>query len=31
MELSQLAAHELYEGENVPSGGIVTGIGMIHG
>jgi 3-methylcrotonyl-CoA carboxylase beta subunit len=31
LELSQLAAHELYPRESVPSGGIVTGIGMING
>ena len=30
LELSNLAGHELYETE-VPSGGIVTGIGMVHG
>ncbi len=30
MELSTLAGKDLYE-EKVPSGGIVTGIGMIHG
>ncbi len=30
LELSPLAAHELYEGE-APSAGIVTGIGLIHG
>jgi len=31
LELSQLAGHELYGKEKVPSGGIVTGIGLIHG
>eukprot|EP01015_Nassula_variabilis_P025523 TRINITY_DN499_c0_g1_i4.p1 TRINITY_DN499_c0_g1~~TRINITY_DN499_c0_g1_i4.p1 ORF type:complete len:574 (-),score=124.04 TRINITY_DN499_c0_g1_i4:71-1792(-) len=31
LELSQLAGHELYGDEKVPSGGIVTGIGMVHG
>jgi 3-methylcrotonyl-CoA carboxylase beta subunit len=31
LELSQLAAHELYPRESVPSGGIVTGIGKING
>jgi 3-methylcrotonyl-CoA carboxylase beta subunit len=31
LELSQLAGHELYGSEKVPSGGIVTGIGLIHG
>ncbi|KAH7575243.1 hypothetical protein JRO89_XS02G0068600 [Xanthoceras sorbifolium] len=30
LELSQLAGHELY-GEPVPSGGIITGIGPVHG
>ncbi|KAI5661091.1 hypothetical protein M9H77_20414 [Catharanthus roseus] len=30
LELSQLAGHELYE-EPLPSGGIVTGIGPVHG
>ncbi|XP_062091191.1 methylcrotonoyl-CoA carboxylase beta chain, mitochondrial [Humulus lupulus] len=30
LELSQLAGHELYE-ESLPSGGIVTGIGPVHG
>ncbi|CAI9101929.1 OLC1v1000098C2 [Oldenlandia corymbosa var. corymbosa] len=30
LELSQLAGHELYD-EPLPSGGIVTGIGPIHG
>lgn len=30
LELSPLAGHELYD-DNVPSGGIVTGIGSIHG
>ena len=32
LELSALAAHEIYENEgNVPSAGIVTGIGRVHG
>jgi 3-methylcrotonyl-CoA carboxylase beta subunit len=31
LELSQLAGHELYEGMDVPSGAIVTGIGRVHG
>ncbi len=31
LELSQLAGHELYGSEKVPAGGIVTGIGLIHG
>lgn len=30
IELSQLAGHELYE-EPLPSGGLVTGIGTVHG
>ncbi|KAG0503591.1 hypothetical protein HPP92_003663 [Vanilla planifolia] len=30
LELSQLAGYELYE-ETIPSGGIVTGIGPVHG
>ncbi|EOA18589.1 hypothetical protein CARUB_v10007161mg [Capsella rubella] len=30
LELSQLAGHEMYE-EPLPSGGIITGIGPIHG
>lgn len=30
LEFSQLAGHELYK-ENVPAGGIITGIGTIHG
>ncbi|GAB2272583.1 hypothetical protein Dimus_007405 [Dionaea muscipula] len=30
LELSQLAGHELY-GEFLPSGGIITGIGPVHG
>ena len=29
MELSQLAGHELYPGEEVPAGGIITGIGAV--
>lgn len=31
LELSQTAGHELYPNEDLPSGGIVTGIGQIHG
>lgn len=31
LELSQLAAHNLYKGEDVPAGGIVTGIGRVQG
>ncbi|XP_043709820.1 methylcrotonoyl-CoA carboxylase beta chain, mitochondrial isoform X2 [Telopea speciosissima] len=30
LELSQLAGHELYE-ESLPSGGIITGLGTVHG
>ncbi|CAN6478605.1 unnamed protein product [Victoria cruziana] len=30
LELSQLAGHELYD-DSLPSGGIITGIGAIHG
>ncbi|KAF2454013.1 methylcrotonoyl-CoA carboxylase subunit beta [Lineolata rhizophorae] len=31
LELSQLAGHEVYPGEDVPAGGIVTGIGTVEG
>jgi 3-methylcrotonyl-CoA carboxylase beta subunit len=31
LELSALAGHELYEGEDVPAGGILTGIGSVQG
>lgn len=31
LELSPLAGHEVYEGENVPAGGIITGIGTVEG
>lgn len=31
LELSPLAGWDLYEGENVPSGGVITGIGRVHG
>ncbi len=31
IELSALAGHELYEGIDVPSAGIITGIGRVHG
>lgn len=30
IEFSQLAGYELYGKEEVPSGGIVTGVGLIH-
>ncbi|XP_042490954.1 methylcrotonoyl-CoA carboxylase beta chain, mitochondrial-like isoform X2 [Macadamia integrifolia] len=30
LELSQLAGHELYE-ESLPSGGIISGVGTVHG
>ncbi|KAL4503906.1 hypothetical protein ABPG72_022536 [Tetrahymena utriculariae] len=30
LELSQLAGYELYGKEEVPSGGVVTGVGLIH-
>ena len=30
LELSQLAAHEVYGKDEVPSAGIITGIGLIH-
>eukprot|EP01094_Clydonella_sp_ATCC50884_P021717 TRINITY_DN4840_c0_g1_i1.p1 TRINITY_DN4840_c0_g1~~TRINITY_DN4840_c0_g1_i1.p1 ORF type:complete len:602 (+),score=207.02 TRINITY_DN4840_c0_g1_i1:145-1806(+) len=30
LELSQLAGYKLYEGQDVPAGGIITGIGRIH-
>jgi 3-methylcrotonyl-CoA carboxylase beta subunit len=29
LELSALAAHEVYAGENIPGAGIITGIGRI--
>ncbi|KAF2398112.1 ClpP/crotonase [Trichodelitschia bisporula] len=31
LELSPLAGHELYPGEDVPGGGIITGIGTVSG
>jgi 3-methylcrotonyl-CoA carboxylase beta subunit len=31
LELSQLAGYEMYEGEEVPAGGIITGIGRVSG
>ena len=31
MELSCLAGQELYPGEDVPAGGIITGVGTVHG
>ncbi|XP_077980038.1 methylcrotonoyl-CoA carboxylase beta chain, mitochondrial-like [Glandiceps talaboti] len=31
LEFSQLAGHQLYDGEDVPAGGIVTGIGRVAG
>ncbi len=31
LELSQLAGHEVYEGENVPAAGVITGIGRVSG
>ncbi|KAK9804757.1 hypothetical protein WJX72_003641 [[Myrmecia] bisecta] len=31
LELSQLAGHNLYGSEDVPCGGLVTGIGRVHG
>ncbi|KAJ5238837.1 methylcrotonoyl-CoA carboxylase beta chain [Penicillium chermesinum] len=31
LELSPLAGHGVYEGEDVPSGGIITGIGSVSG
>ncbi|KAH9845433.1 putative methylcrotonoyl-CoA carboxylase beta chain, mitochondrial [Teratosphaeria destructans] len=31
MELSALAGHNLYDGEDIPSGGIVTGVGSVEG
>ena len=31
LELSQLAGYELYGEDRVPSGGMVTGIGLVHG
>lgn len=31
LELSTLAGHEVYPGEDVPAGGIITGVGVVHG
>jgi len=31
LELSTLAGHEMYGDEYVPAGGLVTGVGMVHG
>jgi len=31
MELSQLAGFKLYDSEEVPAGGIITGIGRVSG
>ena len=31
LELSALAGHALYPGEDVPAGGIITGIGTVEG
>lgn len=31
MELSPLAGHELYPEEDVPAGGIITGVGVVEG
>jgi 3-methylcrotonyl-CoA carboxylase beta subunit len=31
LELSPFAGHELYEGEDVPAGGIITGVGVVEG
>lgn len=31
LELSLLAGHGLYEAEDVPAGGIITGIGLVEG
>eukprot|EP00210_Caulerpa_lentillifera_P003204 g3061.t1 len=31
LELSQLAAHDLYKKESVPSGAIITGLGVVQG
>ncbi|KAL2868520.1 putative 3-methylcrotonyl-CoA carboxylase, beta subunit (MccB) [Aspergillus lucknowensis] len=31
LELSQLAGHDVYPGEDVPAGGIITGIGSVEG
>jgi len=31
LELSALAGYELYEGEDVPAGGLITGVGSVEG
>lgn len=31
LELSTLAGQDLYPGENVPAGGIITGVGTVQG
>ena len=31
LELSPLAGYELYENEDVPAGGIITGVGTVQG
>ena len=31
LELSALAGHEVYSGEDVPTGGIITGVGTVQG
>ena len=31
LELSSLAGHEVYPGEEVPAGGIITGVGTVQG
>jgi acetyl-CoA carboxylase carboxyltransferase component len=31
LELSPLAGHELYTPDEVPAGGIITGVGSVHG
>lgn len=31
LELSSLAGQQLYPGEDIPAGGIITGVGIVHG
>ena len=31
LELSPLAGYDLYQGEDVPAGGIITGVGKVQG
>ena len=31
LELSTLGGHEVYPGEDVPAGGIITGVGSVQG